>query len=608
MRIRALALALLLAVPVAARAQLSPGPLAEPHRALEGATQCYQCHARGAGVVDAKCLACHGEIAWTRARGRGLHARVTATPCAKCHPDHAGRDFALVRWDEGAPERFDHRRTGYALEGKHAGLACAKCHQPALQRSGAAPLIRKRDHARSWLGLEPACASCHEDPHRGQVGADCTRCHGQQAWKPAAGFDHAKTAYPLTGKHVSVACVACHGGPRGAAAAGAGATTGSAASAAPAGTAAAGAAATTVLRFKPVAHADCASCHRDPHAGRFAGACARCHSTAGFGVVDKRGFDHDRTRWPLRGAHAALECGRCHDAKTAWGERPPFDRCGSCHEDAHAGRATLAGRAADCAACHTVQAWTPSTYTVAAHRAAWPLEGRHAAAACALCHDRAEGQAAVAAWGSSRVRLRPAHQQCVDCHVDPHGGRYAAGGARPQADGCRACHSMTAYVPATLGPGDHARYGWALEGAHLAVPCQACHAELKAARARSTLKGAAARTLPFTGATTDCAGCHKNPHGTQFAARAATVKGAPGDACERCHGLEAFRPASRFDHERDAAFRLGGAHARVPCLSCHKSARDASGTVRVTYVPTPARCQDCHALKKAQSGAAGVQG
>jgi hypothetical protein len=568
----------MLSLPVAlpARAQLSPGPLSEPHRALEGVTQCFQCHERGAGVSDAKCLACHTEIGWLRARGRGLHARVQATACAKCHPDHAGRGFQLVTWDEGAPERFDHRRAGLALEGRHAQLRCAGCHQPRFQKSGAAVLLRKRDHAASWAGLEPACASCHEDLHQGQLGTACADCHGQQAWKPATGFDHAKSAYPLTGKHAALECAKCHQAP---------------------GLAlAADAHGRPVPRWKPLPHADCAGCHQDPHAGRFPGACAKCHTTQGFQVFDARSFDHERTRYPLRGRHAGVACAKCHDPETAGGAKPPFDRCDRCHRDLHAGLATLAGRPADCVACHSVEGWKPSTYTVADHQAsAYPLEGRHAATECAKCHPQGPDSLA-ATLGRARVRLRPAHARCLDCHVDPHRGRFEPGGARAQAGSCRTCHTLAGYSPSLVDAAAHARLGFPLEGAHRAVPCQGCHAELKAGRGATVAAAAPPlRTLLFADSAATCAGCHQTPHGDQFRGRRARAKGGPaGDACDACHGLEAFAPASRFDHEQDSAFRLSGAHAKVRCEGCHKPSRDAQGRPFVVYKPTPARCEDCH--------------
>ena len=50
--------------------------------------------------------------------------------CAACHSDHNGPDFPLVRW-QGGTGSLDHRQTGFALTGKHAGLACAACHKAA---------------------------------------------------------------------------------------------------------------------------------------------------------------------------------------------------------------------------------------------------------------------------------------------------------------------------------------------------------------------------------------------------------------------------------------------------------------------------------------------
>ena len=121
---------------------------------------------------------------------------------------------------------------------------------------------------------------------------------------------------------------------------------------------------------------------------------------------------------PLLGRHLEVPCASCHDPKTAWGKRPAFARCNDCHADAHAGKAVLAGVAADCAACHDVAGFVRSTMPRAAHQqTGYPLEGAHLAAACASCHTRAAaGAAVVASLGPSRVRLEPAHETCDDCH------------------------------------------------------------------------------------------------------------------------------------------------------------------------------------------------
>jgi hypothetical protein len=558
--------------PVPAAAQVSPGPLATAHAALDGATDCFRCHAKGAGrsQMDLRCLDCHTEVGWMRARKRGYHAKVADRACASCHPDHGGRDFALVAWDGGSPERFDHAQSGFMLEGRHASLPCRDCHKPALQKSGSAALLRVKDRSRSWLGLEPGCVSCHQDPHRGSLGADCRSCHGQTRWSPAPGFDHARTAFVLTGAHVKSACADCHATPL-----------------VNAGTDAKGA-----LRplWKPVPHQDCVSCHRDPHAGRFKGECAKCHVTSAWKDVNARRFDHDQTRYPLRGAHAAVACDDCH-SRARGGTRPRFAACADCHADAHRGTATVQGAAVDCAVCHTVTAFEPSTWPRAQHRRTrYPLAGAHAEAACAGCHTRArEGSAEAAALGPARVRMRPAASPCEACHHDPHAGRFAAGGPRARAEGCPACHAMSAFHPSSYDSRAHQGSAFALEGAHRAVPCQRCHEELREAPGRSTLRGSAGRALRFVERERACAACHADPHRGQFRARADL------GACESCHDADAFAPASRFDHARDASFRLEGAHARTPCAACHRPGPPGpDGTRAVTYRPTPARCESCH--------------
>ena len=583
-RLAALAALLLALAPARARAQVSPGPLATAHADLDGATQCLRCHEQGAGKegMDRRCLACHTEIGWMRERSRGFHAQVSAQACASCHPDHGGRAFALVAWDGGAPERFDHKRAGFTLVGKHASIACRDCHKPAFQQSGAVPLLQAKDHARSWLGLEAACVTCHEDPHRGSLGATCTSCHSQDRWKPAPGFDHAKTSYPLTGAHTKPACAACH-----------------ATATVNAGQDAKGA---FLPRWKPVPHADCVSCHSDPHKGRFTGECARCHVTSSWKAVNSKGFDHDQTRYPLRGAHVKVACDACHAASKG-GKDPKFARCMDCHTDPHRGQATIAKQPVDCATCHDVRGYTPSIWPRSEHqKSAYPLEGAHATASCAGCHTRAvAGSAEAAALGRARVRMRPGHDACQDCHQDPHAGRFTAGGARPRAAGCLACHSLAAFRPSKYDGRAHADCAFPLEGAHMTVPCQQCHKELDRPAEGPTLKGApAVRALKFDSKARACRDCHDDPHAGQFAAR--KDKG----ACESCHGVAAFAPADRFDHDRDSGFHLQGAHAHTPCAACHRLSRAASGARVVVYRPTPSRCEACHATAPADSTGPGA--
>ena len=556
--------------------QVSPGPLAAAHAGVDGPLQCLRCHGKGGPQtdMDARCLACHKEVAWMRTSNRGFHARVTAKNCATCHPDHGGREFQLVIWNEGTAAKFDHRRAGFTLEGKHAQLECAACHKPALQKSPAAALIQKKNRAASWIGLQTACADCHADVHRGQLGPKCAGCHTQSAWKPAPGFDHARSDYPLAGAHAKVECLKCH--------------------AAAALVKARDANGQPLAEWKPLPHADCTPCHRDPHAGRFKGACAKCHVTSDFHVISREGFNHDQTRYPLKAKHAQVACESCHDpAHGGFGAKPKFALCTDCHADAHNGTATLLGKPADCAACHDLSGFAKSTYSAAAHQqSAYPLEGAHATADCAACHRQlAATDRAATAFGSARVMIRPSHAACVDCHGDPHRGRFRAPSPRARKADCLACHDMATFSPARYDARMHQECEFKLDGAHLSVPCQACHDELKAPRAKSTLLADAAWLRPLTFASKQrlCADCHANPHGGQFEHRK------DHGACQGCHGPDAFVPADRFNHDRDSHFKLEGAHRRTPCAACHEVKFDAGGRRTVNYIPTPTRCEACHA-------------
>jgi hypothetical protein len=98
--------------------------------------------------------------------------------------------------------RFDHARTGFALEGKHRTIPCGECHR---ETSRGAPV---------YSGLATRCESCHKDPHASQFArngsTDCAPCHSPEAWTALA-FDHnLHSAFRLTGAHQNVPCRSCH--------------------------------------------------------------------------------------------------------------------------------------------------------------------------------------------------------------------------------------------------------------------------------------------------------------------------------------------------------------------------------------------------------------
>ncbi len=546
-------------------AQISPGPLSLPHAKLDGNEACLSCHSAEKGVDRALCLKCHVALADRIAAGRGPHARPDFVACAHCHPEHGGRTFQLIDWP-GGRDHFDHRETGWTLEGKHVRIPCADCHKP----DRVAPAVLRRepglDPRRTFLGLTTGCVDCHVDPHRGTMtAATCTGCHDQESWKNVRGFDHSRTRYPLDGAHAKVKCLDCHKQP-----------------APPPGQE--GSAKTLLFaQFKAAGgRPACALCHRDPHQGRLGNACANCHSTTTFRSTSTATvrFDHDRTAYPLRGKHRNVECAKCHPAGREL-RVPGFERCETCHRDPHLGQLRKVSTGGACADCHAVDGFAPARYGPREHeKARFPLAGAHLAVPCSACHRLVapgalprSARASMDFGGTARTRQFEFDRfRCKDCHRDPHGGeldRYAAD------KGCAACHDQNAWRPARF---DHQQTRYPLRDAHLRVACEKCH------------PAASDGTRRFDGRPLDCAGCHKDVHAGQFVVAGNTD-------CARCHDERSFRPASRFQHAA-SRFPLDGRHVKVACAGCHPTESTPAGPV-VRYRPRPVECAGCHGAKKA---------
>lgn len=240
---------------------------------------------------------------------------------------------------------------------------------------------------------------------------DCSACHTASGWQLAqaagvSGFDHGRTGFALRGVHAQTPCTACHTG-----------------------------------QAKP--STSCEGCHRDPHRGRHDGACAECHTAIAWS--DTNALErHRRTRMPLTGRHAVLDCTACHRRS---GERAfsdlPAD-CYGCHRaeyhasslhPVHDGSAGSAPFSRDCGQCHRTSGWepaitTPSTLQRTAarleHDAVFALTaGSHRAAACAACHPdprrtqvvRCDGcHLDTALRAQHRAPVSRAAAACLGCH------------------------------------------------------------------------------------------------------------------------------------------------------------------------------------------------
>ncbi len=270
-------------------------------------------------------------------------------------------------------------------------------------------------------------------------------CHNINAWIPAE-YDHNATAFPLTGKHLQTACVACHA---------------------------------TQYAGTPT---DCYSCHQndftsvgDPNhvQANFSHVCTECHTTNGWTPAT---FSHAGTAFPLTGAHVSATCISCHASGYT---NVPTD-CFSCHqtdfESVTDPNHVTNNFDHDCTGCHSTTAWQPATFDHGT--TSFPLTGQHLTAACIACHATA-----YAGTPSS----------CIACHQSDYDGTQDPSHAAANfPTTCQTCHSTSGWSPANW---DHdAQYFPIYSGSHSGRwdNCSDCH------------------NVPTSFATFECILCHEH--------------------------------------------------------------------------------------------------
>jgi hypothetical protein len=296
---------------------------------------------------------------------------------------------------------------------------------------------------------------------------------------------------------------------------------------------------------------------RSPH-GPLTIPCENCHTNTSWAPIRAiPEFNHDSTRYPLRGMHEKVSCTGCH-------LKPVFTdvgkQCADCHADIH--RAQFG---TNCAQCHTVLGWQVSVQSISQHFNRFPLLGAHAVVECQECHKNA-------AVGNY-VGLSTA---CSSCHLSDWQRTtnpvHPSAGAAFAAANCTTCHSFDNWANAKF---DHSSTGFLLTNGHANVACALCHIN---------------NNYNLTIAANDCgnSGCHL----TTWQTTTNPVHPAAGTAfaaanCTTCHNTISWTTAT-FDHST-TGFPLSAGHANVACALCH-----INNNYNLTITPTDCGNSQCH--------------
>ena len=443
------------------------------------------------------------------------------------------------------------------------------------------------------------CMDCHEDVaadidapngyhglHPEASNDKCASCHTEHEGRDADvvllvedDFDHSFTDFELLDAHLEAECGDCH-------------------------------AEDEKHREAP---SDCVDCHRDdkPHKDSMDDDCASCHQSTEWADAE---FDHDTTEFPLLGKHQEAACLDCHEDRTF--PNPPTS-CFGCHEadDAHDGRSGQ-----QCENCHNPTDWHDSSFDHA-RDTEFPLEGKHADAACGDCHsenpfedemdmacvschleddahdkhrgDQCDSCHVSAEWEKSffdhdvhtDYKLLGGHKEvevaCNDCHVepifdvelmtsceschlddDPHEGTLGTQ--------CESCHTEVNWQDPVFFDHDLTRFP--LHGVHEEKECDSCHA-----------------TQAFASEERGCVSCHgeDDPHKENFQ-----------DRCDACHNPVGWEMWT-FDHDLQTDFQLDGAHIEVGCDDCHRMPLNKIKAMGGS-------CRDCHRADDVHDGEFGA--
>ena len=373
---------------------------------------------------------------------------------------------------------------------------------------------------------------------------DCRLCHVEGSWNEIRDdfeFDHlAETGYALEGKHADAKCLRCHNdrGP--------------------------------VQMFE---QRGCWGCHQDVHRGNFGATCTSCHTPESW-IVQEQVIEHNRTRFPLVGSHAAVQCWACHPGGEVGNWSRVDIECITCHADDLAVATSpdhqANGWVQSCDRCHIPTTWDGAGF----NHASFPLTGAHRSTDCSDCHV-----------GDVFVGLPTT---CFGCHEqdfqDTDDPDHVADNFPTS---CELCHNTSDWDGAMF---NHASITANCSTCHLddyqdaddpdhvgnsfPLTCELCH----------DTRNWDGAMFSHQGISTGCATCHSEDY--QNADDPDHVAGSFSMTCELCHDTRNWEGAM-FSH---AGIRSG-------CSACHMD--DYNGTTDPNHSAKhfSTSCEDCHNTK-----------
>src|SRR5437016_3352562 len=384
-------------------------------------------------------------------------------------------------------------------------------------------------------------------PH-GPLAIPCENCHTAAGWRPIRAvpeFDHNKTAYPLRGMHEKVQCTQCHAKPV----------------------------------FTDVGKL-CQDCHADIHQRKMGTDCAQCHSVQGWNIAVQKVKDH-QNRFPLLGAHAAVQCEDCHKSAAVGQFQGLSTACVSCHLKDYQKTTNpnhVSGQfATTCESCHSFDSWSGANFNHGAPPINFPLTNGHANVPCASCHLN----------GNYSLQIAPADCGNSQCHLttwrQTNNPVHSTAGPAFAVANCASCHTTKGWDSASF---DHSVTGFTLTGTHASptpTPCASCHVSNN-----------------YTLSSTDCMGCHlaawqSTPtFGGNVPDHIKAGFPSTASACATCHSITKWADG-KFDHNA-FGFPLRNAHALVAnggkvasCASCH-----IGNNYSLNIAPTDCGNAGCH--------------